>query len=491
MSRYPQVEMTRYRSSGRRPRRKRRLWWLLALVVVLGLAVAAGTIEAERSSQRSPVSARHTTRPQVKRSAAAVPVATVFRVAKVPALRAHISSILAAEGFAGATSGLSVVDLSTAASLDGLHNRAQLVPASNEKLVTSAAALAGWGAAYRFRTELLTKGTFDKQDGVFKGRLYLKGFGDPSLSTTAFRAHGLHLKTATLAGFVTALRKAGFRKIVGGLVGDDSYFDSIRTVGSWRSGMTSYCGPLSALCLNEDIRADGRRASDPPLYVAAQLTALLRQAGISVSRPAAHGITPATATLLYTARSAPVARLLAAMNKPSDDFFAETLTKGLGASFAGAGTTAAGLGVERAFLVAQGIRAGSFRLTDGSGLSYRDRLTAFDITTLLAAMSRRADWHVFWNSLPEAGVSGTLAGRMRGTPAQKNLRAKTGTLNVASSLSGYVTSRNGQWLAFSMLMNNRHWVDLAAAHAAQDAVGVALARSRPPGTIVWTPAARS
>ena len=86
-----------------------------------------------------------------------------------------------------------------------------------------------------------------------------------------------------------------------------------------------------------------------------------------------------------------------------------------------------------------------------------------------------------------AGVDGTLAGRMRHTLAQKNLRGKTGTLTVASNLSGYVTSRNGHWLVFSMLMNRKGWIDVTAAHAAQDAIGGALAGSRPAGRIVWTP----
>ncbi len=250
--------------------------------------------------------------------------------------------------------------------------------------------------------------------------------------------------------------------------------------------MTSDCGPLSALSLNEGTRADGVRAGNPPLYVAAQLTALLRKSGISVSRQATVGVTPATAALSYTERSAPLSRLLAAMNKPSDNFFAEMLTKGLGASFGGAGTTAGGVKVERAFLVSQGIGAKTFHLADGSGLSYDDRLTPLGITTLLNAMSQRADWPVFWRSLSVAGVDGTLAKRMRDTAAQSNLHGKTGTLSVASNLSGYVTSRNGEWLVFSMLMN-KSWINVTEAHAAQDAIAVMLARSRPAGAVVWTP----
>jgi len=174
------------------------------------------------------------------------------------------------------------------------------------------------------------------------------------------------------------------------------------------------------------------------------------------------------------------------MNKPSDNFYAEMLTKGLGAQFAGGGTTARGVTAERAFLVSVGLGAKTFTLTDGSGLSYYDRLTTLDITKLLTAMSQRTDWKTFWYSLSVAGVDGTLSARMRGTAAKGNLHGKTGTLTDASNLSGYVKSANGDWLDFSLLMN-KHDINVSAAHAAQDAIGVALARSRPGGKVVWAP----
>ena len=92
--------------------------------------------------------------------------------------------------------------------------------------------------------------------------------------------------------------------------------------------------------------------------------------------------------------------------------------------------------------------------------------------------SRRADFTVFLRSLAVAGVDGTLRYRMRGTPAAGNVRAKTGTLAAASSLSGYVTTANRHTLTFAILMNGSS-LPVARAQAAQDAVAVALARSRP------------
>ena len=409
-------------------------------------------------------------------------VAVVFAVtAAVPAaagastLTSRIVRALKAHGFAGSTTGVRVYNLSTATALYERRSTTQLLPASNEKLVTSSTALADWGADFHFKTELLTTGTVNAK-GVYTGKIYLKGFGDPSLTT------------ARLTDFVTALQNATVpvKKIVGNVVGDDSYFDSLRAVPNWQSDMTDYCGPLSALALNEDYRPDGKRASDPPLFVAAQLTALLRKAGISVSGKATSGVTPASAQVAYVEKSPALWRILASMNKPSDNFYAEMLTKGLGAQFAGGGTTALGVKAEGAFLVSLGLGAKTFDLADGSGLSYYDRLTTLDITKLLTAMSRRTDWKAFWHSLSVAGVDGTLSARMRGTPAKGNLRGKTGTLTDASNLSGYVKAANGDWLVFSVLMNKSD-IDVSAAHVAQDAIGVALARSRPGGKVVWAP----
>jgi len=400
-------------------------------------------------------------------------------------LQTRITTILAAHGFAGGASGTRVYDLSTHRLLYSRHPGTTLAPASNEKLVTSATALARWGADHRFTTQLYTTGTLDA-DGVLHGRLYLKGRGDPTLSTAWFQRNVLHLRTSNLQDFVTALKNAGVKKVAGRVVGDEGYFDKARTVGWWKPGMADDCGPLSALSLNEGVGAKGNRVSNPPMWVVTKLTQLLRSSDIAVTRGPMLGVTPKSATLAYTERSAPLGKILARLNKPSDNFIAEMLTKGLGAAFGGAPTTAAGCRVETTFLVKRGLKASSFRLTDGSGLSYYDRLTAAGVTRLLRAMAERKDWATYWGSLAVAGYDGTLKDRMRGTLAARNLHGKTGTLNIASCLSGYVTSANGHRLVFSMLMN-AGWIDVGAAHAAQDAIGALLARTKPAGAIVWTP----
>ena len=377
----------------------------------------------------------------------------------------QVASILSRHGLAGSGTSVGMYDLTGKRPLYDLRWDVLRLPASNEKLVTSAAALADWSAAHRFSTELYGPVAGPDAAGVLDGDLYLKGFGDPSL------------KTAGLGVFVAKLQSFGITKITGRVLADDGYFDALRTAPSWRPGMVAYCGPLSALTLNEGFGPGGRYVADPAVWTAGKLTKLLRAAGIKVVHAAARGVVLADATQLGTESSAALAHLLARMNKESDDFYAEELLKGLGASFGGAGTTAAG-----AFVAVQGMNAlgvtDGFRIRDGSGLSYQDKLSAHAIVKLLGAMSRRADFATFLGSLSIAGKDGTLGDRMKGTRAAGNVHGKTGTLAAASCLSGYVTSANGHLLAFSILMNGSG-LSQTKAHDAQDEISEALAAAAP------------
>jgi len=206
-------------------------------------------------------------RRRLARQRALIVVAAVVAVLAVTAalpaaagastLTYRIVKALKAHGFAGSTTGVRVYNLSTATSLYERRSATQFLPASNEKLVTSSTALADWGADFRFKTELLTTGTISAK-GVYTGQIYLKGFGDPSLTT------------ARLNDFVTALKNATIpvKKIVGSVVGDDSYFDTARAVSYWKPDMIDYCGPLSALALTRTTGPTGggraiRRCSSP------------------------------------------------------------------------------------------------------------------------------------------------------------------------------------------------------------------------------------
>lgn len=391
-------------------------------------------------------------------------------------LKDRIAATLTRHGMAGSGTSVAVFDLTAKKYVYQLRPDVLRVPASNEKLVTSSAALALWSSTYRFSTQVFLDVTPD-EEGVVRGNVYVRGLGDPTFSTHAFAERQWKMETGDVQDLVRSLDTLGVRLVTGRVVADEGYFDALRSVAAWRPGLAAFCGPLSALTLNESYATDGGYVDDPALAAATSLTRRLRAAGIRVPHAPARGFVPATATLVATERSAPLSRVLAKMNKPSDNFLAEELLKGLGAGFGAGGTTAAGAGVAGDFLEDIGV-TGGYRLRDGSGLSYGDRLTARTVLKVLGEMARREDFPVFRRSLAVAGVDGTLKDRMRGTAAAGNVRAKTGTLNVASSLSGYVTTANGHTLSFSMLMNGDP-VAYARAQAAQDAVALLLARSAP------------
>jgi len=392
-------------------------------------------------------------------------------------LKDKITAALAHYGMGGSGTSVAVYDLTAKRSVYQLRQDELRLPASNEKLVTSATALARWTAAFRFSTQLFIDAPGPDAGGIVDGDVYLRGLGDPTLSTASFQSSHYRMETGDIHDFVTGLQDLGVTRISGRVVADDGYFDAVRSVTTWRPSMTAYCGPLSALTLNESFASGGGYVADPALAAAGALTKQLRAAGIRVAHAPVRGVAPITATLAYTERSARLSRVLAAMNKPSDNFLAEELLKGLGAGLGAGGTTIAGADVAEQFLRDIGVSDG-FRIRDGSGLSYKDKLTSRTVLKILGAMALRPDFAVFRRSLAIAGVDGTLKDRMRGTAAAGNVRAKTGTLNAASSLSGYVTTASGHTLSFSMLMNGDP-VPISRAHAAQDAVAVLLARSTP------------
>jgi D-alanyl-D-alanine carboxypeptidase/D-alanyl-D-alanine-endopeptidase (penicillin-binding protein 4) len=170
-----------------------------------------------------------------------------------------------------------------------------------------------------------------------------------------------------------------------------------------------------------------------------------------------------TAVEIATYQSPPFSLIAAQTLKPSQNLYTELILRTLGkvaaplsTAEASLGQTTEDLGLEavKAFLTTAGIRPESLVLSDGSGLSRNDMITADASVQLLTFMSRHRYADVFRDALPIAGVDGTLRTRFRNTPAANNLRAKTGSLSSAASLSGYVTTAAGEKLAFSIMVNN-------------------------------------
>jgi D-alanyl-D-alanine carboxypeptidase/D-alanyl-D-alanine-endopeptidase (penicillin-binding protein 4) len=355
---------------------------------------------------------------------------------------------------AGAFSGAFVRDLDSQRTLFAAKADAPRAPASVEKLYTTASALMRFGPDATLPTAVAGRGFLDP-DGVWRGDLYLRGGGDPTLAPD------------DLQRLSQALGEAGILRVDGSVLGDESRFDVLR--GSFDTGGAydrDIGGVLSALALTRGFSKDGR----PAAQAARQFAKVLRADGIRVEGRSGGGTAPAEAHELASVASPAMRDLIRMTNVPSDNFLAEMLVKDLGAEFAGAGTTAAGIGVVRSQLEAFGLTPQVF---DGSGLSRADRTTPRQVVHLLEAMHGQEVAGAFEGSLAVAGRTGTIRKRMRGTAAQDRCRAKTGTLIGVSALAGLCDSAGGHTIAFAMLMTR---TSLARAHGVQDRVAAAIAR---------------
>jgi D-alanyl-D-alanine carboxypeptidase/D-alanyl-D-alanine-endopeptidase (penicillin-binding protein 4) len=212
-------------------------------------------------------------------------------------------------------------------------------------------------------------------------------------------------------------------------------------------------------------------AARPALAAAGTFRRLLRTVGVETG-PVGLGRAPTVAEELGEVTSATLPNVLAAMDRASDNFRAEMLLKELGAEAGTGGTTAAGAAVVRRVLAEAGIPLDGVVIADGSGLSLLDRTTAASLLALLVAAWNDPVLRLpFWSALPLAGEQGTLEHRLQSAPARGAVRAKTGTTNEASALSGYVRDR----YAFVVLQNGAP-VAAWAARKAQDRFATALAR---------------
>jgi serine-type D-Ala-D-Ala carboxypeptidase/endopeptidase (penicillin-binding protein 4) len=391
-----------------------------------------------------------------------------------------ISGMAAAAGFGGPSTAFAVFDVTRARWLYLNDGERPLKPASNMKLTTTAAALGRIGAGARLTTRVYYTG--NRSGSTLNGNIWLVGGGDPSLSTSDYSAKRFGGVSAILGDLAQAVRSAGITRVNGRVFGDGSRFDAVHVGPFWKPEYRIDCPPISGLSVNEDWVRFGSSASysKPTLRSASAFRSSLISHGVSVSGPAAVHAKPAGAgALLGSVTSPPMYRLILQMNLPSDNYYAEVLNKDIAVARGLGGTTANGRYATRNYLQLLRVNTTNWRLADGSGLSLADRLTTQGIVSLLNHV--RMQSYAFWfrNSLPTAGVSGTLKNRMRTGPAHGNARAKTGTLRDASALSGYVTSANGHTILFSMIMNHAPDLDITRARALQDRVVQLIAGSRP------------
>jgi D-alanyl-D-alanine carboxypeptidase/D-alanyl-D-alanine-endopeptidase (penicillin-binding protein 4) len=383
-----------------------------------------------------------------------------------------------------------------------------LIPASNNKLFTTAAILTKLGAQYRIRTSVYGDNTQPNQAG-----LRIVGRGDPSLTT------------AQLALLAQQLNQQGIQQVTQ-LIGDDTYFRGSAINPDWDRDDTlaGYGAPVNSLMLNQNgigltlfpqsvgqplriqwndptdtdqwrvnnrsvtvaagageyvdasrsanqwvIQVDGQlrvgsepepvsvSVPNPGNYLVAKFRTALINAKIGVANSTVVQATPTPAGLveLGTVDSPPLSQLLIETNQESNNTYAEALLKTLGRvqTPTNLNATESGTAAVKAILSPLGVNSAQYRMVDGSGLADRNRASVTAFVQTLQAMVQGSEAPFYRNSLAIAGVNGTLKKRFRNTPAQGRLFAKTGTISGVVALSGYLNPPDYAPLAFSVLVN--------------------------------------
>ena len=432
-------------------------------------------------------------------------------------IAAALDSIFDDTLFANAHWGVLVKSLRTGETVYARNAGRMFVPASNMKIVTAAAALEALGPEYRYRTRVAAAGPVSggvlRGDLVVLGSgdpsISEQMMGDVRTVFRAWadslRAHGVTRVTGSVLGNDDVFddvpygrgwawddMDAPYSAEIGGLMMNEG-FATVRaepaggqtarvTVRPAAQGWVDVTGTVAVGAPDSEatfrvVRADqgggltvsGSIPADTAFveesiairnntaFFAAALRQALVEAGIRVDggaydadeRPAVP-----TQTVLFTHTSPPMTEILSAFMKPSQNQIGEVLLKTLGAELRGTGSARAGVAVVDSLARAWGMPPRLLAQADGSGLSRYNLVAPAFLVALLERESRSPHAQVFTAALPVAGRDGTLASRMRGTPAEGNLRAKTGTLSGVRSLSGYFTTAAGEPMVFSILMNH-------------------------------------
>jgi D-alanyl-D-alanine carboxypeptidase/D-alanyl-D-alanine-endopeptidase (penicillin-binding protein 4) len=372
---------------------------------------------------------------------------------------------------AGPHDGAYVYDLTTKQTLFSERATAMRPPASVEKLYTATTALTRFGPSARLATTVLGVGQL-APGGIWQGSLYLRGGGDPTFGSASFVRGHYGGEGATVSALAAQLvRVDGIHHITGSIEGDESYFDPFRGEPSSGYAPDPFLeGTLSGLAFDRGTTGSERGPRAPAAYAAHRLWAALKADGVSIRGSSGAASRPPGAVQLAQVQSPTVAQLLGLMLPPSDNFFAETLLKDLGAAFAGTGSTSAGAGVVARTVAA--LLGTHPRVVDGSGLSPADRTSPAQIGALLVGLAGTPTGAVLREHLAVAGRSGTLRLRMRASAAAGRCQGKTGTLTGVSNLVGYCQSADGHELAFAVFTDG---IPIEAAHTFQDHIAITLA----------------
>jgi serine-type D-Ala-D-Ala carboxypeptidase/endopeptidase (penicillin-binding protein 4) len=357
-------------------------------------------------------------------------------------------SLAKAFGKAGPNSGALVYDLTAKQTLFSLNPDTGRPPASVEKLYTTVALLTQLGPDARLKTTVVGDGHLGS-GGVWHGNLYLVGGGDPTFGDGSFNRTWEHGYGPTANDLVAQLGHDGIKRITGWVIGDAARFDGLRggPATAYAPDIPDFGGQLAGLTYDH---GSTFKKLNPGAFAAKELVLTMHGAGIR-ARPLNRTLpAPGGTHELASVESPPLSVMLRLMDVPSDDFFAEMLTKQLGAQFGAGGSIEAG-----AQVISDTIRSFGLHPTivDGSGLSRSDRSSPGQVVALLRTMWNTPIGRVLNASLPVIGVNGTVQRIAPHTVAQGRCVAKTGTLDYVTNLAGYCTTRENHTLAFALMID--------------------------------------
>jgi D-alanyl-D-alanine carboxypeptidase/D-alanyl-D-alanine-endopeptidase (penicillin-binding protein 4) len=367
----------------------------------------------------------------------------------VPPQMARLQDSLAkAFGKAGPNSGALVYDLTAKQTLFSLNPDTGRPPASVEKLYTTVALLTQLGPDARLKTTVVGDGHLGS-GGVWHGNLYLVGGGDPTFGDGSFNRTWEHGYGPTANDLVAQLGHDGIKRVTGWVIGDAARFDGLRggPATAYAPDIPDFGGQLAGLTYDH---GSTFKKLGPGAFAAKELVLTMHGAGIR-ARPLNRTLpAPGGTQELASVESPPLSVMLKLMDVPSDDFFAEMLTKQLGTQFGAGGSIEAG-----AQVISDTIRSFGLHPTivDGSGLSRSDRSSPGQVVALLRTMWNTPIGRVLNASLPVIGVNGTVQRIAPHTVAQGRCVAKTGTLDYVTNLAGYCTTRENHTLAFALMID--------------------------------------
>jgi serine-type D-Ala-D-Ala carboxypeptidase/endopeptidase (penicillin-binding protein 4) len=444
-------------------------------------------------------------------------------------LGAQVDAIANRAEFSRSRWGILIQPLSSTATLYSRDSTKYFIPASNVKLLTTAAALQKLGADFRIKTSVYSGEN---------GDLYIAGRGDPSIAEAQLKSLAQQLKSRGISG-------------VNKLIGDDSYFqgNAVNPNWEWEDAQAGYGAPINSLILNQnaielllspqaigqplkvtfaepkltnqwqiqnnsvtvaqnesEFIAVGREFDRSAIRVSGQLKvgAASESAYVAVVNPAnnfvqqfqqvlvAEGIPVKQAVVasnssnfnqeLATVESPPLAELVKETNRESNNLYAEVLLRLLGKvtgkmPVPQEDTGEIGLKELKITLTQLGVNPNSYKLADGSGLSRHNLISPEALVQTLRLMANSPAASVYRASLPVAGESGTLKNRLKSTPNRVILQAKTGTLSGVSALSGYIEVPNYEPLVFSIIVNQSDQ-SAAKVRSATDEIVLLLNRLR-------------